>query len=529
MRLTTVLLLAVFSLVAAQDSKSLLRKAKKAEKAGDAANAYIYYTQAAALEPNNTTYWAKSQTLRTKALLQAEFMPADLGREDPSDTPDPELAALLGKITLGDLQESERPQPPERVAGKPGRQHLHLQGNYRELWEKVAERFGLEVVFDGDYTDGEPTRLRSDDVDFEEALRITAAATSSFWTPVSETVLLIAQDTVQKRQDLAPNMAVVIPLPEPVSVQEAQELAQSVQQAMEIQKLVVDSTRRMVLMRDRVAKVRPAQALFEQMLHRRPEVFVEVEFIEVSNNLNRRYGFDLQTSLPIVWLSQVKNLSTTIPTGFNFATFGGGATVFGLGLAGAELFASMSESNSRTLMRSSVRAVAGQKATLKVGERFPILTAGFFGPIEGDGEVFRPPPTINFEDLGVVVNVTPHVHGDREVTLEVETEFKVLAGRAINGIPIIANRTFQGVIRLRNDEWAVMAGLADASEVRSVSGLAGLSQIPILGPLFRRNTTDRERSEALLVLKPTLVNLPPMEVATPEIWTGTETKPKTSI
>ncbi|MCP5118531.1 MAG: type II and III secretion system protein, partial [bacterium] len=156
-------------------------------------------------------------------------------------------------------------------------------------------------------------------------------------------------------------------------------------------------------------------------------------------------------------------------------------------------------------------------------------TAGYFGATEGQGQVFTPPPTISFEDLGVVVKVTPHVHGDEDVTLEVEAEFKVLAGTALNGIPVIANRSFQGVIRLRNDEWAIMAGLVEAQEVRAISGLIGLSQIPILGPLFRRTTTDRNGNEALLVIKPTLVNLPPMELASPEIWTGTESRPKTSI
>ncbi|MCP5114520.1 MAG: hypothetical protein GY953_27140, partial [bacterium] len=339
-------------LASAESAKTLVRKAKQAEKAGNAANAYVYYAQAAALEPNNRTYWAKSQVLRTQALLETNYMPADMEAAAEEEPMDPELEALLGRITLGDMQEAERPQPPARVTGRPGRQHLDVHGNHRELWEKVSERFALEVIFDGDYQDGSAKHIEAEDVDFEEALRVTGAATNSFWVPISESVLLIAQDTVQKRKDLAPNMVAVVDLPEPVSVQEAQELAKAVQQVMEIQKLVVDSTRRMVLMRDRVAKVRPAQALFEQMLHRRPEVHVEVEFIEITRSLNRRYGLDLQTSMPIVWLGQAKSFTTTIPGGFSFATFGGGATVFGLGLANAELFASMSRSTSRTLLRS---------------------------------------------------------------------------------------------------------------------------------------------------------------------------------
>ena len=190
---------------------------------------------------------------------------------------------------------------------------------------------------------------------------------------------------------------------------------------MEIKQLVIDSQRRMVLIRDRVSRVKPAQDLFEELLRSRPEVIVEVDFLEFKKTDKSRYGITLPTSTSLVWLGDLwGNLVDTASLVSNIATFGGGATLIGLGIGNAELIASMSHSNARNLLHSELRSVSGQQATLHVGDRYPIQTQGYMGDTSGTGEVYRPPPTISFEDLGVVVKVTPYVHDPNDVTLEIE-------------------------------------------------------------------------------------------------------------
>ncbi len=507
---------------AARDSaKDLCRKARKAEKAGQIAQAYIWYTQAAALDPRgDTDAWARSFALRTQALTEIGVTPAALGQESPVSDGGGDGADLLGTISPEELKEARRPLPPVQLQARAEGKDFDLTGDARQLFEQVARAYGLAVIFDADFQPGRTVRLRLRGADYREALRTLEAATNTFIVPVGERLFLAAQDTQQKRQELEHNVAVVVPIPETVSIQETQELARAVQQLMEIQKLTVDSQRRLVLIRDRVSKVRPAQAVFDQLLHHRPEVVVEVDFLEVVEGSNLSYGLRLPASVGIEFVGPAGSMGS-IPLGLP----GLSLNLFGLGIGDAELLASMSRTSTRTLLRSQLRTVSGQPATLHVGDRFPILTQGYFGPVEGPGKVFTPPPTINFEDLGVVVKVTPYVHGNGEVTLEVESEFKVLAGDSINGIPIIANRAFQGVVRLKDNEWAVMAGLFRKSEARAITGIAGLSQIPYLGALFRQTTTDRQTADALLVLKPSIVRLPPDSSLAARIWTGTETKP----
>jgi general secretion pathway protein D len=87
----------------------------------------------------------------------------------------------------------------------------------------------------------------------------------------------------------------------------------------------------------------------------------------------------------------------------------------------------------------------------------------------------------------------------------------------------------QSQVRLRNGEWAVIAGLMSASQARTISGLAGLSRVPLLGPLLGQNTRDKSETQVLVVIKPALLSLPPSEAATHVVPLGTEQRPRTSL
>jgi type II secretory pathway component GspD/PulD (secretin) len=128
-----------------------------------------------------------------------------------------------------------------------------------------------------------------------------------------------------------------------------------------------------------------------------------------------------------------------------------------------------------------------------------------------------------------VIKVQPHVHGTDEVTLDLETEFKVLAGSSLNGIPIISNRKLTTKIRLRNGEFGYIAGLMSSTDARSIAGLAGLASLPLVGHLFKTTTDERDTTEVLVLVKPRLLNAPPSESVAIPIRVGTETRPFTKL
>jgi type II secretory pathway component GspD/PulD (secretin) len=112
-----------------------------------------------------------------------------------------------------------------------------------------------------------------------------------------------------------------------------------------------------------------------------------------------------------------------------------------------------------------------------------------------------------------------------DVSLDVSAEFKLLGAASVDGIPVISNRQYESKVRVRDGEWAVLAGLMNATEARTVTGIVGLAKVPFL----RENQRDRDRSDTLIVLKPHLMSLPPTEFLTHEAWVGTETRPRSDM
>jgi type II secretory pathway component GspD/PulD (secretin) len=145
------------------------------------------------------------------------------------------------------------------------------------------------------------------------------------------------------------------------------------------------------------------------------------------------------------------------------------------------------------------------------------------------GQVYTPPPAFTFEDLGVSVKVTPHVHGMDGIMIELDAEVQLLAGNALNGVPIISHRKLTSDVELKPGQWVLIAGLLTTSEARSIAGIAGLSSLPGIGPLMRQNTRNRDTDQILVLIKADLLAVPPDAFVTHTIPVGTETRPRSPI
>lgn len=499
------------------DAHTLYKQAREAERRGDVVRAYLLYSEAAAGDPQHAgEYWRRALALRTQAALKARPLPKIQASPD-APAAAPESPSLPDKITDDDLADVRRLRPPPELQAKPGRQTLDLRGDARSLFEQAGRAFGLGTAFDADYDAGPVRRIRIGSADYRDALHTLETATGSFAVPISPRLFLVAKDTPPKRAELEPTVAVTVPIPDPVTVQAAQEMARAIQQTMDIVKFAVDGNRHMVLIRDRISKVRPAQVLFEQLARARGQVVVDLQFLEVDESTFYSYGFLMPNQFPILYLGREGMAGPFQALSRLFL----GHTLLGIGVVSdANLFANMSRSTSKLLLDAQVRSVDGEAATFHVGDKYPIATAAFFGQQAG----FIIPPTFNFEDLGLALKVTPHVHGTEEVSLDINAEFKVLGSQSFNGIPTISNRRLESKVRLKNGEWAVVAGLMTNSEAKTISGIVGLSGIPLVGELFRKHDNTRDTTRILLVMKPRIVSAPPAEYLTRALYVGSEAR-----
>lgn len=481
-------------------ARALAKQAARAEKSGSRAEAVLLYNQAAAKGSTAAAVRARalmSQIAREGTAAAPALAAATVSKE--------ELDEIFGPITDRDLREARELLPPPELVLPSKPLVLDLRETPQKLWESTGRLLGLEVMFDGEYpATGQTVRFQCTEQSARQVLHAVSAATGSFVVAMGPRKIMVVKDTVQKRQEREPTVAVVLTLPDPTSTQELQELARAVQQVMEIQKFSIDNTRHMVMMRDRISKVRPAQKLFEQLLGARPAVVIEVELYELATNRTREAGVGLPTSAKLFWLSRfLNNDPDKVDAGAPIATFGAGNGLIGMTLANATVTATAMKSFGTSVQQAFVQSVSGMPAQLLLGQKYPILTGGYFGQNTGD---YTPPPSFQFENLGLTLKVTPFVHDSEEVTLEVEAEFKLLTGAELNGIPVLANRKFTSRVRMREGEWAMLGGLSEESMTTNESGIPGLMRIPGLGPLLRTNTLEKTANSVVVLMKPRLLS-----------------------
>jgi hypothetical protein len=85
---------------------------------------------------------------------------------------------------------------------------------------------------------------------------------------------------------------------------------------------------------------------------------------------------------------------------------------------------------------------------------------------------------------------------------------------------VVSEKKYESKIRLRTGEWAVLAGLMNSSDARTITGLPGL----MASPFLRNNTVKKDYGQTLIVLKPHIQVEPPTESPTWRAWCGTETR-----
>ncbi len=356
-------------------------------------------------------------------------------------------------------------------------------------------------------------------VTLEEALTQVGVLTRTFWKPLSRNTILVLPDNTVKRREQEQQILKTFYLSNTITPQELTEVVTAIRSLLETRRIQQVNSMNAIIIRDTPDKVALAEKIIRDVDKAKPEVIVDVAVLEVRRDVTRQIGlFPTSTGGPGIQTSITPNVSgsggdaSSTGSSIRLNRIGSLTTGdFSVTLPGAQLNALLNDANTTILQRPEIRASDSQRATLRIGDRVPIAT-GSFQPGIG-GTVVSPLIQTQFQytDVGVNLDITPKVHTNNEVTLAVRVELSAVTQQVeIGGIrqPVIGQRIIEHNIRLREGEINVLGGIFQRQNVESVSGVPGLSQIPLLRYIFSNVNTTVAEDEVLIVLRPHTIRRP---------------------
>jgi len=506
-------------------AKRLAQKAKSARDGGEVVRAYLLFSEAAKRDPAEPSYksgrdaLAATATLLMKTQLEQPVVTADIVAVE-REAAEAEAAAKPPPPGEVELKRSLASYP--HIQAKDSPHNFDLRGGEISLIQQVAEAYGVRAAWDPQLDAKNDLQLHVAQADFRTALEALTIATNTFVFPISPTTLFFARDSEAKRNELEPLILLTVPLPESLGEKDLIDVANAVRGVLNIRTFGWDSVSRTVFIKDRVTRALAARSLLQALLLPRAQVALEVQILTIDADTNYHYGISPPTNFKLLDFGKI-NLSSvlsSVGTFTHFFTFGGGASLLGLGVGDATLFASYSKSVAKANYEAVMVTADGEPVTLHYGEKYPIPQTLYTGFAQSTSSIYNPLPQITQEDLGLALKVTPHVNGGGDVGLDVEAEFKALGAISFNTVPSVSQRKFTGNVMLREGEWAVLAGLDQASMSNGRDGLFGLANIPGVNQVLSENTRDRASNQTLILIKPQVTRLPMSAAISPQYLLG---------
>ena len=167
-----------------------------------------------------------------------------------------------------------------------------------------------------------------------------------------------------------------------------------------------------------------------------------------------------------------------------------------------------SDSSTKIIQNPQLRSINGQKASLKIGERVPTATGSYSSGVSSTTVSALVNTQFQYLDVGVNVDITPRVYDNGDIGLKISLDVSsVTSYVSIGGIsePEIGQRKIEHEIRLKDGEVNLLGGMFETQETKSISGIPGLSQIPVLKYLFSETSKETTNNEIVFALIPHIV------------------------
>lgn len=521
-----------------QSAQNHINSGMSLRQRGQLGEALLEFQKAYNTNPGSAI--AQQELLRTnEMILRERKRVAETGKEADAET---------RGLTPAQEQRRETREKINRILPAPELKSIDpapLKGmtirnsTVKVLFETVAKSAGINVLWDPDYQ--LPARnlfsVDFNDTTLEQALDYISVITRSYWKAMSPNTIFITNDNPNKRRDFAEMVAQTFYLNNVSAPQEIQEIVNAVRSIAELQRVVAFTSQSAIIVRGEADQVALAAKMIHDLDKPRAEVVVDIMVMEASTSFSRSLAAAVASgglTIPLNFTPR-PGLKTVVDAGSGKDDTDGGTTTtttttstntnqiplsnvgrlssadFSMTLPSALLQATLSDGRTKVLQAPQLRSVENIKSVLKIGERVPTASGSFQPGIGGVGINPLVNTQFQFIDVGVNVEILPRVHDNGDISLHVDLDISnVVREVDLGGIkqPVIGQRKVQHDVRMKADEVGLLGGLLRQQDSTQVTGIPGLSSIPLLRRLFTGETVVRERGELMVVLVPHVVRAP---------------------
>jgi general secretion pathway protein D len=527
-------LLALVLAVAGCATTDAMRSATRAEQAQDYDLAIIEYTKALQADPNNKDarlsldraklrssmdHLSRGRRLVATGRLEEALVELQLAAElNPGNSAIDELltdvrtqlrtkiaVAREGKTELETLIARTRDLPPP---GLDIPKDVHLPGTLtfreagsRDIYTALARFSNINVVFDPQFRD-QPVTIDLRNTTLEDALTSLSSATRNFYRVTAQRTVTIIPDTPAKRREYEEEVVRTFYLSN-ADLKETIDLLRIVIDARRIAPIAATNA---FSLKDTPERVTAAARLISAIDKARPEVVIDVELLEVDRTRLLEYG--IQITSPgvnppgIVGQADVNREGMTLRDLRSLTQSG----VFLTNLPGIVYRLLKTDNNTRTLASPQLRTSEGVSAQARFGERVPVPVT-VFAPIATGGVAQQPITSFNYENIGVNIDITPRMHHDDEVSLALKIDVSSISGTGFGNLPTFGSRAISTVIRLRDGETNMLAGLIRDEERNVLEGVPGLSDLPVVGRIFGHTRRETQETDIIMTLTPRIIRV----------------------
>jgi len=280
------------------------------------------------------------------------------------------------------------------------------------------------------------------------------------------------------------------------------------------------------------AVFRTIQSVVRQLDIRRAQVLVEAIIAEVSVDTSRELGIQWQAFASgdsglfggtnfqsggrnILQLSAgageigADGVPLLPGQGLNIGYVRGRSSLLGVDILelGALATALSQDANTNVLSTPSIVTMDNQEASINVGQEVPFLTGSFSTPgvATGDGQV-NPFQTINREEIGVKLRVTPHINEGDSVMLTIDQEVSTLAPSS-GAVDLITNkRTISTRVMVPDGGVLVLGGLTSEDLQERLESVPGLGSLPLIGELFKYRRSSNVKRDLMVFIRPRILH-----------------------